>query len=114
MLGEKYGSVKNIDVREAEDFIRNNNPLILDVRSPEEYGTGHLRNSRNTPLPGMDNFALDLKEYREKPVLVYCHAGMRSARAAQILIQQGYQKVYNLTQGVALWAAMGFELVNQE
>jgi sulfur-carrier protein adenylyltransferase/sulfurtransferase len=77
-------------------------PLLLDVREPYEYGFCHLEGSKLVPLgelPGR------LKEFdRERDIVVYCHTGVRSAKAAEFLSDSGFRRVRNLRGGIKAWS----------
>lgn len=62
---------------------------LLDVRTGEEFGDEHLPGAVNIPV---DDLAARLGEVpQQRPVVVYCRSGNRSARAARVLAEQGYQ-----------------------
>lgn len=69
-----------------------NGAQIVDVRTPAEYSSGSIRNSKNIPLQQLvsEMKKLDLK----KPIITCCASGMRSASAKAILKQNGFE-VYN-------------------
>ena len=67
---------------------------IVDVRTPQEYGAGSYRKSRNIPLDALAGRLSEL-EPKDKPVVVYCASGARSARAARILKKAGFTDVAN-------------------
>lgn len=69
-----------------------NGAQIIDVRTPAEYSSGSIRNSKNIPLQQLvsEMKKLDLK----KPIITCCASGMRSASAKAILKQNGFE-VYN-------------------
>ena len=77
---------------------------LVDVRTPEEFSAGYI--------PGAINIALHElgtkmnKIPKDKPVVIYCRSGNRSAHAAQALIQAGYGEVYDLG-GLIEWARQG-------
>ncbi len=65
-----------------------NNATLLDVRTPGEFKTGTVKNAVNIPL---DRLSSNLKRIPEdKPVIVFCRTGSRSAMAKRILQQKGY------------------------
>ena len=67
---------------------------ILDVRTPEEYKTGHIKGSVNIPLQRLTAASVaSLK--KDKPVITCCASGMRSASAKNILVSAGFQHVHN-------------------
>lgn len=81
--------------------------LLLDVRTPEEFASGHIAGAQNIAI---DTLAQHLGEVpKDQPVIVYCHSGNRSARAAQILQSAGYAQIYDLG-GVVQWQQAGFPL----
>lgn len=66
---------------------------IIDVRSREEFRNGHIAGAVNIPLPTLaGNLA---KVSKERPVIVCCASGMRSASALGLLKMEGYKKLYN-------------------
>jgi rhodanese-related sulfurtransferase len=83
--------------------LHNKGALVLDVRSAEEFATGHIINARNITLETLPNNLDSIKKYREKPVIVCCESGTRSAQATKLLKAQGYTTVFNLSGGLAAW-----------
>lgn len=73
-------------------LMEENEHIIIDVRSKEEYDLGHIKNSINIPYDEIDS-SLDLD--KEKLIFVYCKSGNRSKIAYESLIQLGYE-VYDL------------------
>lgn len=69
--------------------------LLLDVRSPEEYEAGHLAGAVNVPVDEV-GARLDELGARDRPVIVYCRSGRRSARAAAALREAGFTQVHDL------------------
>lgn len=73
--------------------------LLLDVRSPEEFASGHIAGAAHIPIGELDR-RLDevaaLAGGKDKPVVVYCRSGARSGRAKAMLLAEGYLQVTNL------------------
>ncbi len=67
--------------------------LILDVRSPGEFRSGAYPGARNIPLQELGSRLGELS--REKPIIVYCASGGRSASAASLMTQAGFTDVVN-------------------
>jgi rhodanese-related sulfurtransferase len=83
--------------------------LVLDVRTAEEYDAGHLPGARRVQLDEIAA-AIDGGEFPatpDAPLLVYCRAGSRSAQAAALLSQRGFQRVYDLEGGITAWGEAG-------
>ncbi|MCE9520284.1 MAG: rhodanese-like domain-containing protein [Verrucomicrobia bacterium] len=77
---------------------------LIDVREEDEFAICQIDGAELIPLAQVAEQApLRLLE-KEKPIVVYCHHGMRSAHAAQVLRHLGYKEVYNLTGGIEAWA----------
>jgi rhodanese-related sulfurtransferase len=69
--------------------------LLLDVRSSAEFAAGHLPGAVNVPVSDLARRAGDLAP-RDRPIVVYCMSGSRSARAARVLEGAGYGAVHDL------------------
>jgi len=77
--------------------------VLLDVRTAEEYGEGHLAQARNVDYK-RDDFRRQLgKLDKSKPYFVYCKAGVRSEKAADIMKELGFRRVYTLDGGIDEW-----------
>lgn len=72
----------------------NSGALIVDVRTPGEYKSGHIKGSLNIPLNKL-NENIPLLKRKNKPVITCCASGMRSASAVQLLKAGGIEGVYN-------------------
>lgn len=69
--------------------------VLIDVRSPQEYEAGHIKNAKNIPV---DKIAEDIKYFvpdKEKTIVVYCRSGRRSTIAEKTLKEMGYKNVIN-------------------
>lgn len=85
----------------------NANPsiTIVDVRTPEEFAQGHLENAHNVDW-NANSFENLIDAYeRDKPVLVYCLSGARSAAAAEKMRSFGFKNVIELEKGIMAWRA---------
>lgn len=79
------------------------NAQLIDVRTPEEYQGGHLRNATNMNIR-QDDFEAQLgKLDKTKPVFVYCKSGGRSSLAAGKMKELGFTEVYNMDGGMMKW-----------
>jgi thioredoxin len=104
--GQTYNAVNTIDVKSfAEKLKTNENPQLLDVRTPEEYSVEHIGNAKNVNWNG-DDFVAKVNSYdKSKPIFVYCKVGGRSAQAANKLAELGFKEIYNLNGGIMKWNA---------
>jgi sulfur-carrier protein adenylyltransferase/sulfurtransferase len=82
-------------------------PLVLDVREPDEHAQGHLPGAVWIPRGLLELRIEQAAPDRDRPVIVYCAGGTRSALAAHSLQQLGYQRVRSLAGGFTAWKAAG-------
>ncbi|GAC1356489.1 MAG: MBL fold hydrolase [Herpetosiphon sp.] len=78
---------------------------VVDVRNPQEYAAGHLAGSHNIPLGLLEQHVADLP--RDRPLLIHCQGGTRSAIATSLLEAWGVKRVIDLEGGFAGWQAAG-------
>ncbi len=83
--------------------LHNKGALVLDVRTAEEFASGHIVNARHISQDALPASVDSIKKYREKPVIVCCESGGRAAQAVKLLKSQGYTTVFNLSGGLAGW-----------
>jgi hydroxyacylglutathione hydrolase len=78
-------------------------PLVLDVRTPREWSSMHVEGSVNMPLNHLEERLGELS--RERTMAVMCAGGYRSAIATSLLQRQRFERVVELTGGIAAWEA---------
>ena len=82
-------------VKYAREY-QNHGGLLIDVRSPAEFKSGHLPRAINLPLNELDTYVPRLAQDKNQILLLHCKTGLRSELAAQRLKRQGYAKAFNL------------------
>lgn len=80
-----FGGNNNFDLL-IEEAVKNNNAVILDVRTPEEFSEGRVPGAVNVPLDTLASAPLD----KGRKYYVYCRSGARSSAACDYLKKQGY------------------------
>lgn len=81
--------------------------LLVDVRTAEEFASGHIAGAVNIPVQELGSRLAEIG--KDRPVVVYCRSGSRSAQAASILDDAGYSGVYDLG-GIVDWQQAGFPI----
>ena len=94
----------------AERIGDRDGPLILDVRSPEEYMAGHIPGAASVPHTQLAFRVNELGVGRSDEVVVYCRAGDRAGHAKQVLIRAGYSKVLDLQGHMRTWRQGGYPI----
>lgn len=105
--------VPNVSPAEAVTLINRSNALVLDVRDDAEFATGHIANATHIPLADMAGRIAELKKYQNKPILVNCQKGGRSAKVCNLLREAEFTQVHNLQGGLDAWIAAKMPIVNQ-
>ena len=106
MLVGVDGAAGDVDVREAARAAEAGEVLLLDVREHEEWAAGRAPTAVHVPMGELRQDTVP----RDRPVLVLCRVGGRSAAVAQALGQLGYD-VANVTGGMLTWSAAGLPVV---
>ncbi len=79
--------------------------LVLDVRTPEEYASGHVPGAVNIPYDQVGSRLAELP--RDKDIVVYCRSGRRAQLAADVLAANGYTHLQHLQGDIAAWLEQG-------
>jgi rhodanese-related sulfurtransferase len=101
-IGSKLSGVEQADTLQATRLY-NDDALILDVREDKEYASGHIPKARHIPLGQLAGRIQELDKFKNKPILVTCRSGQRSARACGMLKKAGFETVYNQAGGIMAW-----------
>jgi len=100
---EKVNTYQQITQEEAKKMMDTQDVIILDVREPHEYNSGHILNAVLLPVGTIDEeTAADVIPSKDSIVLVYCRSGNRSKTASEALVKLGYTNVYEFG-GIITW-----------
>ena len=100
-LKNKYRSKENLSLEEIEKIMQDNeNVILLDVRSPQEYDEGHMQNAINIPTYEIYKKAQNIIEDKNTIIICYCTLGVRSKKAIKMLKKLGYKNLYHLDGGM--------------
>jgi len=96
---------KSTIVKISPETLQNKSASIqlVDVRTPEEYENGHIKNAININYYGKDFSDRINKLNKDKPIYVYCKSGARSGKSAIILKNLGFKTIYDLKGGILNW-----------
>lgn len=93
---------KNVDVNFLDEV---ESIHLIDIRSEAEVAAGGIRGAKHIPMHLLPLRASEIP--RDKPVVLYCRSGARSAQACAYLSGQGYNNLHNLHGGIIAWAQAG-------
>lgn len=104
----------NISTVQAIQLLNHGKAVILDIRGPEQYAAGHVRDARHIPLKDLPDRVSELGKFKSKTIIVVCETGTQSARAAAHLKKAGFTEVVGLAGGISGWQAQGLPLAKTE
>ena len=101
---------KIVSPEEMQTLLQLDNIQLVDVRTPKEYKGGFIENAQNIDFRS-DTFTEDIKKLdKDKPIIIYCHSGGRSAKCAKKMLEAGFTKVYDLEGGISKWKLEGYKI----
>ena len=101
---QKTSSVHLIDPAALRLAIAKTSPLIIDVRTPQEYNEGHIAHAVNIDFLAQDSFVQKIAALdKAQSVYLYCRSGNRSGKAALQLDSLGFKHIYDLEGGYTEW-----------
>lgn len=95
------GTYVDVSVEDAKTMVANNEVHVIDVRTPEEFSTGHIPDAELIPLSVIEGMLDELD--KDESYLIVCRSGNRSAEASAILADNGFTDIYNITGGMNQW-----------
>ena len=109
-LGSRLRGYKQITALEAVQLLNHDDAVLVDVREDSEFNDGHIIDARHIPLGRLGERLDELEAFRDKPIVVNCRSGHRSASACARLRKNGFNSVYNLKGGIMAWQSAGLPL----
>lgn len=109
MIENLRGSPDVLDMGEVDDLINSDAPpLLIDIRSAEEYAEEHVENAINIPMEQLNKNAEGLPKDKSAAIVTVCNVGKISMTATLILKSLGYRNVMNLGGGMTAWMSEGY------
>jgi rhodanese-related sulfurtransferase len=108
-MSQQPPGIPAVDVRETERRLREDTlpPLVVDVREPDEHVGARLEDG--AVLMPMSSFAERMQELpKDRPLLILCASGNRSAAVTAHLLRNGWTDVANVEGGITDWQQAGF------
>ena len=96
--------IENIKAMEAAKMLEKNpDMMVLDIRTPEEFNSGHIPTSMNIDYKA-ENFELEIKKLdRSKPYLMHCRSGRRSTAALDTFRKHRFDHIIHIDDGILGW-----------
>lgn len=107
---QQLQAADGVDAKQAQ-AMNKQGALLLDVREPDEYTAVHAPNAKLIPLGQLGSRLQEIAPYKDKPIVVMCRSGRRSAKAVELLQEAGYTQVSNIKGGINAWEGDGLEVI---
>ena len=101
---------KRASALQVTQLINRGKSTIVDVRTPQEFAIGHLRDAKNIPLADLNARIGELEKSKARALVVVCQSGPRADKAARQLAAAGFNDVVSLDGGLTAWQAAGLPL----
>lgn len=96
-------AVKVLTPAEFKEHIQKETVQLIDVRTLDEYQSGHIKGAKNIDFYSPSFTSQFEKLNKEKPLYIYCRSGMRSSQASKQLEDLGFTEIYDLKGGYLNW-----------
>jgi rhodanese-related sulfurtransferase len=106
--------VKNVGAEEFKQLVQEGNGILVDVRTDQEVAQGVIEGAQQINISSSDFLEKAKQLDKSKPIYLYCRSGNRSGKAANMLLNEGYTNVYNLSGGIMGWQSKGFEITKMK
>ena len=105
------GAVTTMNVSDFAKKISDKSVVLLDVRTPAEFASGHISGATNIDFES-GNFENEIATLdKSKSYAVYCRSGNRSGQATALMAKAGFKSIFNLDGGIINWQNAGNSLV---
>lgn len=109
LLNGRSGAA-GLNPSQTTQLLNQQNAVLLDLRTNEEFAGGHVAQAKNLPLAALEAKP-DSAGKKDKPVILMCQNGAVARKATAVLRQAGFAQVFNLHGGLAAWQAAGLPIV---
>lgn len=101
--------IKSLDALTANEWLNNNEAILIDVREPKEYKEVHIAGAHLIPIQTLDITKLPQNDH--KKIIVHCKLGKRGAMACEKLLADNPNlDIYNLEGGITAWEDAGLKV----
>jgi rhodanese-related sulfurtransferase len=101
---------KRATALQVTQLLNRGKTTIIDVRTPQEFAVGHLRDAKNLPLADLAARISELEKSKARAVVVVCQNGSRADKAVRQLAAAGFNDVVSLDGGLTAWQAAGLPI----
>jgi rhodanese-related sulfurtransferase len=109
-----YSQAKPYQALNLVDALKENRaPILLDVRTPAEFQSGHIAGAINIPFDQLPQRIKEISQFKQQEVVVYCRSGRRAEVATDTLESEGFTQLYDLTGHMIAWNKNNYPVIAQ-
>lgn len=103
LIARALSGAKELSAADVVNLINRRDAMVVDVREPGEFKSGHIPRARNIPLSQLKERMKELEKQKSRPIVLSCASGSRSLNASRVLKQHGFNEVFALRKGLLAW-----------
>lgn len=111
LTGCQRSDIATMSPQQTASMLAEKKAIIVDVREVSEWNEQHIAGAIHIPLAQVESRLSELTQYKDSPMIMQCRSGKRSAKAAAMLLDAGFSKVYSLDGGILAWGNAGLNTV---
>jgi rhodanese-related sulfurtransferase len=105
------GAIKNVSAHQAQEILKIDDIIILDIRTPGEYNNSRINGAININFYDT-SFAENLQKLdKNKTYFVYCRSGNRTGQSMRLFSSLGFKDIYHLNRGIVDWTGSGYKMI---
>jgi rhodanese-related sulfurtransferase len=102
---------RSLSPQELVTLVNREGAVVLDVRDPKEFESGHIVGAINVPYAALERRVSELAKHKDKPIAVVCRMGQNAGAAGTQLRKHGFENVARLSGGMAEWRNQNLPVV---
>lgn len=110
---QNHFGLPEVSADQAVQLMNHQDALILDVRGEALFAESHILHAENIPFAQFEKKWGTVQKYMQKPVILVCAVGQDSSKAAALLKQKGFGKLFVLKGGIQGWKGAGMPLIKK-
>ena len=103
IYGSSLSGLTRVGPTEVTRLLNHEKALLLDLRAPADFSSGHILAARSIPAAELENRQKELQKYKSNPIILCCSRDSDGIKAGRILKYAGYEKIYSLKGGLESW-----------
>lgn len=107
LVSRPFRGIGEVSAMEAVQLINRRDAVVVDIRDAVAFGGGHVTGARHIPDAELEGRCGELEKFRDRPVIVACRTGTKSAAAAARLKKLGFEHATSLAGGMHAWEQAG-------